>query len=490
MIWPVSLSLFLSVTRNSKLKWTLLLMLFVTAEIPAFAQTWTLSWSDEFSGTTINSANWTYDTGTLNVNNEVEYYCAPSSNTAPCDSTVPNAYLDGSGHLVIQALRINSGVAPYSGSWTSARLNSSTLQSFQYGRIESSMSLPLGPGLWPAFWALGTNITTVGWPASGEIDYMENVPLTSGLGPSTISSTLNGGYGPSDCYCGGNGLGQRYTFPATDPNGPDVTSFHTYGAIWSPNMVQFYVDDPTNVFFVRTAADVPSGFTWDYNHPFFLLLNLAVGGTGSWPGPPDNTTPSPAVMSVDYVRVYTPSQVPPPTMMAPLITLNAGSTGSSTVALNSTSGTGRVYLSCSTNAPKATCAVNTTDPLDQYTVDFSSASSTSATVTVNTTANTNHRAALAVSETLWPLTGILPVALVLPVFSQRRKYWAVFSGTLLALSLLLACGGSNNTQTPGGGGGTPNGTPPGNYTITVNAYTVSNTTGTADAALNIPLTVN
>lgn len=151
MIWPISLSPCLTANRNSKRMWILILLLLVLGGSPAFAQTWTLSWSDEFNGTTINSANWTYDTGILNVNNEVEYYCAPGSNTAPCDSTNPNAYLDGSGHLVIQALRINSGVAPYSGSWTSARLNSSNLQSFQYGRIESSMSLPLGPGLWPAF---------------------------------------------------------------------------------------------------------------------------------------------------------------------------------------------------------------------------------------------------------------------------------------------------------------------------------------------------
>ena len=213
------------------------LLLFVL-NLTSTAQTWNLFWSDEFNGSSINSANWTYDTGVLNVNDEVEYYCAPSSNTAPCDSTNPNAYLDGSGHLIIQALRINSGVAPYSGSWTSARLNSSNLQSFQYGRIESSMSLPLGPGLWPAFWALGTNISTVGWPASGEIDYMENVPLSAGLGPSTISSTLHGGLSSSDCYCGGNGLGKDYTFPSSDANGPDVTTFHTYGAIWSPYMVQ------------------------------------------------------------------------------------------------------------------------------------------------------------------------------------------------------------------------------------------------------------
>ena len=321
------------------------------------AQTWTQTWSDEFTGTAgaaPDPANWAYDTGILNVNNEAEYYCAPGDSTAPCDANNPNAYIDGSGHLVIQALRITTSGDPYSGSWSSARLKSQGLQSFQYGRIESSMSLPIGPGLWPAYWALGTNITSVGWPTSGEIDYMENVPASSGLGPNIIKSTIHGGTSSSNCYCGGNGLGQSY--PLT--NNGVVTSFHTYGAIWSPNMVQFYVDDPTNIFFVRTASDIPASQSWDFNHPFFLLLNLAVGGTGSWPGPPDNTTPSPAVMLVDYVRAYTPSAVAGPTMSGSAINVTAGSTGTSTINLSSASGSGRVYLSCTTNAPKASCSVN------------------------------------------------------------------------------------------------------------------------------------
>jgi beta-glucanase (GH16 family) len=83
------------------------------------------------------------------------------------------------------------------------------------------MSLPIGPGLWPAYWALGTNITTVGWPSCGETDFMENVPAASGLGPTEIRSTLHGGISSSNCYCGGNGLGQSYAFPSNDPNGPD-----------------------------------------------------------------------------------------------------------------------------------------------------------------------------------------------------------------------------------------------------------------------------
>src|SRR5204863_2738955 len=114
-------------------------------------------------------------------NNEVEYYCAPGSNTAPCVAGTPNAYIDGNGHLVIQAIKISSSVTPYSNSWTSARLKTESLKSFQYGRLESNMSLPIGAGLWPAYWALGDNISSVGWPASGEIDFMENVPASGNL---------------------------------------------------------------------------------------------------------------------------------------------------------------------------------------------------------------------------------------------------------------------------------------------------------------------
>lgn len=454
------------------------------------AQSWTLAWSDEFSGTAgsvPSTANWTYDTGILNVNNEAEYYCSPGSNTAPCDANNSNAYLDGNGHLIIQAIRINSGTAAYSGSWTSARLKTDTLQSFQYGRLESSMSLPVGPGLWPAYWALGTNLNTVGWPASGEIDFMENVPASSGLGPSTISSTLHGGNSSSDCYCGGNGLGQRYTFPANDPNGPDVTSFHTYGAIWSANMVQFYVDDPNNIFFVRTTSDVPSGLSWDFNHPFFVILNLAVGGTGSWPGPPDNTTPSPAVMTVDYVRWYTPSAVPGPSMTATPITVTAGQGGTSSVDLSSTQGTGRVYLACSTDAPKAACSVNTSDPLNQYTVDFSKSATGGATVNLTTTANTS--AALISPRHGLPsgwmaFCGMMLVGLLLLPPGRRGKV-RLGAAMILLLALLPSCGSSNSSSVPP----PDNGTPPGSYTITVSVYTVSNSTGSADSTVSIPLTV-
>jgi len=469
----------------------------------AGAQTWNLSWSDEFNGAAnspINPANWQYDTGILKVNNEVEYYCAPGSTTSPCVASSPNAYIDGNGHLIIQAVRINSSVSPYSGSWTSARLNTANnLQNFQYGRLESSMSLPIGAGLWPAYWALGNNISTVGWPTSGEIDFMENVPASGNLGPTKIQSTLHGGNSSSDCYCGSNGLGLPFTFPSNDPNGPDVTTFHSYGAIWSTNMVQFYVDDPTNIFYVRTASDVPSGLTWDFNHPFFVLLNLAVGGTGSWPGPPDSSTPSPAIMTVDYVRYYTPSAVAGPAMTGSAISVKAGTPGSSTISLTSTSGSGRVYLSCNTNAPKATCAVNSGDALNQYTVDFSQSSTGTATVNVTTTSNAaaalQPKALVAkhifFASTFSALGFVLVSIFIVPArWGRNLRNCLGGAGLMLALVMHPGCGGASGGSSSNNGGGTGSGTAPGNYTVTVNAYTVSNTSGTPDATATIALTVN
>ncbi len=411
------------------------MVLLLTGGVTA-AQTWKLAWADEFNGpanSPINPQTWQYDTGILHVNDETEYYCAPGSSTPPCNPNSPNVYIDGNGHLVIQAFRITSSADAYSASWTSARLKTANLQNFQYGRIESSMSLPVGPALWPAFWALGTNIDTVEWPMSGEIDYMENVPALGHLGPTAIRSTIHGGNSESDCYCGGNGIGKNFTFPASDPNRATVTTFHTYGAIWSANMIQFYVDAPDNVFFVVTASDLRLGFAWQYNHPFFLILNLAVGGTHSWPGPPDSSTPSPAVMQVDYVRVYTPSAVAGPNMTGPAIHLTSGQSGTSSVSLNSVAGSGRVYLTCSTNAPSSTCAVHSNDALNPHTIDFSHTASATANITVTSSAN--------------------------------------------------ASGAGSD------GNGMRTATPAGNYSVTVSAFTVSNKSGNADSTVSVPLSV-
>ena len=143
----------------------------------------------------------------------------------------------------------------------------------------------------------------------------------------------------------------------------DDEGFHVYGAIWSPSMIQFYVDDPGNVFCVRSAADVPAGGEWVFNHPFFLVMNLAVGGM--WPGSPDATTPNPSRVWVDYVRLYLPGQVPGPTLSAAPLSITAGRAGRARVELSSVVGSGRVYLSCSGAPPRSSCTVSPT------VVDFS-----------------------------------------------------------------------------------------------------------------------
>ena len=279
--------------RRLALLLPVLALLFGAFAIPhsAQAQNWTLVWSDEFNasaGTYPDSTKWTYDLGNSGFGNpEVENYCAPGSNTAPCVASQPNAYQDGNGNLVIQARRDSSG------NWTSARLKTQGLYQFQYGRVEARMKLPVGDGFWPAFWMLGANINSVSWPQCGEQDIMEWVQSYT---PTTTSSTT---HGPG--YSGANGIGARYTFP----NGGriDDGNYHIYGVLWSPNLLQYYRDDPSNIFLTLTPSTIPSGTQWVYNNPFFILLNFAVGSAG-FPGPTDGTTPATGNVLVDYVRVY------------------------------------------------------------------------------------------------------------------------------------------------------------------------------------------
>jgi beta-glucanase (GH16 family) len=255
---------------------------------------WTLAWSDEFDGPSMalpDAKKWGYDVGADGYGNqELEDYCAPGSALAPCDPKTPNAYQDGAGHLVIAAIKTSSGA------WTSARLNTKGIKNFQYGRIEARMRLPAAAGLWPAFWLLGVDVSSAGWPAGGEIDVMENVPgnVPGGLGADVIKSTL---HGPG--YSGVQGHGLTVKFPH---GGRVDDGFHVYGTIWSPGRVEFYVDDWTKPFFTAAPKDLPKGKAWVFDRPFFLIMNLAVGG--SWPRDPDATTPNPSKMLVDYVRVY------------------------------------------------------------------------------------------------------------------------------------------------------------------------------------------
>jgi len=267
------------------------LLVLAGAALPLHAQTWNLVWSDEFNsaaGTYPDAGKWAYDLGNSGFGNpEIETYCKSGSNTAPCVTSQPNAYQDGNGNLVIQARRDSSG------SWTSARLKTQGLYQFQYGKVEARMKLPVGDGLWPAFWMLGANINQVGWPQTGEDDIMEWV---QSYGPNTTSATT---HGPG--YSGGNGIGARYTFP----NGGrvDDVGYHTYGLLWSPNLLQYYRDSPSNIFLTITPSTIPAGTQWVYNNPFFILLNFAIG-SGGFPGPTDSSTPALANMLIDYVRVY------------------------------------------------------------------------------------------------------------------------------------------------------------------------------------------
>ncbi len=230
-----------------------------------------LIWSDEFSGTAIDRTKWTFDLGGGGWgNNEYEYYTDRSQN-----ARVEN------GNLVIEARKERYRNRNY----TSARLKTQGLQTFKYGRIEARIKLPYGQGIWPAFWMLGDNFSTVGWPACGEVDIMENI----GREPATVHGTL---HGPG--YSGANGVGGPYTLAS----GAFSDNFHVFAIEWFPDHIDWYVD--TTLYLSKKQTDLPGA--WVFDHPFFIILNLAVGGY--WPGYPDQTTVFPQYMLVDYVRVY------------------------------------------------------------------------------------------------------------------------------------------------------------------------------------------
>ncbi len=249
----------------------------------------TLVWSAEFNHHAHAKAapspkDWNYITGPQRNNNELETYCAYGSNKPPCSARHPNSFIDRHGYLHIIARQPSPGV------YTSARLNTKGLHSFQYGRIEARIKIPRGQGMWPAFWMLGNNISQVGWPRCGEFDIMENIGKT----PATVYGSI---HGPG--FIGGI-ITHRYSLPS---HADFYKKFHVYGMIWSPGKVQFYVDKPSNIYATLTPSDLPKRATWPFDDgKFFFVLNLAVGG--AWPGNPDATTHFPAQMLVDWVRVY------------------------------------------------------------------------------------------------------------------------------------------------------------------------------------------
>ncbi len=342
-------------------------------------------WSDEFNssakGAPPDAANWTYDVGGTGWgNHELEIYCASNTKSAPspseCDIQHPNAFQDGQGHLVIRASKVSADPAP-TGTWTSARLKTLGLKEFQYGRLEACIKLPVGAGLWPAFWMLGT---AGHWPAGGEIDIMENIPATDGsadgLGPAKIESTI---HGPSTGKSGLFSLAQTFTLPGGQRI--DDTACHVYGAIWSPFMIQIYVDDWRKPFFIRTAADLPKEGRWIFNAPFYFLLNLAVGG--DWPGPPDSSTLGTAEMVVDYVRVYKAASSEAPKMTAsPLKSLTGAA--SAVLQLHAVAASGPAFLICSVQgAANLNCSLDTGNPLNASVVDFSTGDTQTAKVNLS-----------------------------------------------------------------------------------------------------------
>lgn len=245
-----------------------------------------LTFQDEFNQTAnspVDSSKWTTEIGGKGWGNqELQYYT----------DSIANTFHNGNGSLVIKAIRLDPpltlscwyGPCQY----TSGRLITKGKFDLKFGRFEARIKIPQGQGIWPAFWLLGNNIDNVGWPQSGEIDIMENI----GREPSIVHGTI---HGPG--YSGGSGIGAPYTLPKNQTFAAD---YHVYAIEWSSKEIRWYVDG--KLYQTLKPQNLPAGTTWVFDHPFFLLLNVAVGG--GWPGNPDHTTTFPQMMLVDYVRVY------------------------------------------------------------------------------------------------------------------------------------------------------------------------------------------
>lgn len=232
---------------------------------------WVLDWSDEFDGSKLDSTKWVAEAGGHGWgNHELQHYTGRKENLRVAG-----------GMLIIEARKEKFDNSAY----TSARIKTAGLFERQYGRFEARIKLPRGQGIWPAFWMLGADIATTGWPRSGEIDIMENI----GKEPSLIHGTL---HGPG--YSGADGFGK----PSALASGSFADGFHVYAVEWQRGEIRWYRDD----ILYHTARPGMVKGDWVFDHPFFVLLNLAVGG--DWPGNPDASTVLPQQMLVDYVRVY------------------------------------------------------------------------------------------------------------------------------------------------------------------------------------------
>ncbi len=248
-----------------------------------------LVWSDEFNqpdGSSPNPANWVFDVGGGGWgNNQLEYDTSRTN----------NARIQG-GQLVIEAKQETyTGADKVTRNYTSTRMNTKSKWSWTYGRIEARIKIPRGQGIWPAFWMLGANIDSVGWPTCGEVDIMENIGKTSDQG--TDHGTIHGPQNPGPDYNYGSGVGGTYILPGGAALADD---FHIYAVEWTTNQIKWFLDN--HQFFTATPATLPNNATWVFTQPQYVILNVAVGG--NWPGNPDGTTVFPQQMLVDYVRVY------------------------------------------------------------------------------------------------------------------------------------------------------------------------------------------
>lgn len=232
----------------------------------------TLVWRDEFNGTALNLSDWTFETGAGGWgNNELQYYR-------------PENTLFSDGKLIIEARKESFGGAAY----TSSRLITKGKQEFKFGRIDIRAALPEGQGLWPALWMLGGNISTVNWPACGEIDIMELI----GSQPNRIHGTIHYGANTSQHQYIGNSKALAGTAKFGD-------EFHVFSIVWEQDKISWLLDD-VQFYQITTATVAPAAYP--FNQPFFFIFNVAVGG--QWPGDPNATTNFPQRMIVDYVRVF------------------------------------------------------------------------------------------------------------------------------------------------------------------------------------------
>ncbi|MFC4585244.1 discoidin domain-containing protein [Sphaerisporangium corydalis] len=242
-----------------------------------------LVWSDEFNtgaGTKPDASKWRAETGP-GVNNELQYYTDNA-----------NATTDGAGNLVMEARKETTAGSACPGGpcqYTSSRINTYGKFNFTYGRVEARIKVSGTKGLWPAFWLLGADFFDQGrpWPYVGEIDIMEHL----GREPQTVYSTIH-----APAYFGGGGFGSPYSIA-----GDFASDFHVFAVDWNSQGMRFTVDGATIHTVDRASLETTRG-PWVFDHPFFIILNNAVGG--DWPGPPDATTVFPQKMLVDYVRVY------------------------------------------------------------------------------------------------------------------------------------------------------------------------------------------